>query len=91
MNYPVPPEFPETKPPTKEYAWWDLWLQLHMQQMPSQSSIGGEALGHVKALFPSVWEWQDQEMGMGGLVSRSRGRGTRGESFWRETRKGDNI
>jgi hypothetical protein len=25
-----PPEFPGTKPPTKEYTWWDSWLQLHM-------------------------------------------------------------
>jgi hypothetical protein len=26
----VTPELPGTKPPTKEYTWWDLWLQLHM-------------------------------------------------------------
>jgi hypothetical protein len=24
------PEFPGTKPPTKEYTWRDPWLQLHM-------------------------------------------------------------
>jgi hypothetical protein len=23
MNQPVPPELPGTKPPTKEYTWWD--------------------------------------------------------------------
>lgn len=23
MNYSVPPEFPVTKPPIKEIAWWD--------------------------------------------------------------------
>jgi hypothetical protein len=28
----VPPELPGNKPPTKEYTWWDSWLQLHMQQ-----------------------------------------------------------
>ena len=25
-----PPELPRTKSPTKEYKWWDSWLQLHM-------------------------------------------------------------
>jgi hypothetical protein len=34
--------------------------------------MGGEALGPVKALFPSVGECQDQEVGFGGLVSRGR-------------------
>jgi hypothetical protein len=24
------PEFPGTKPPTKEYTWRDPWLQLHI-------------------------------------------------------------
>jgi hypothetical protein len=40
---------------------------------PSQSSIGGEALGPVKALCPSIGECQGQEAGLGGLVSRVRG------------------
>jgi hypothetical protein len=40
---------------------------------PSQSSVGGEALGPVKALCPSVGECQGQEAGVGGLVSRGRG------------------
>ena len=31
--------------------------------------MGEEALGRVKALFPSVGEWQSQEAGVGGLVS----------------------
>ena len=31
------------------------------------------ALGPVKAVFPSVGECQDQEVGVGGLVSRGRG------------------
>ncbi|KRY94697.1 hypothetical protein T4B_1720 [Trichinella pseudospiralis] len=34
MNQPVPPELPGTKPPTKEYTWWDSWLQLHMLYAP---------------------------------------------------------
>jgi hypothetical protein len=37
---------------------------------PSQSSMGGEALGPVKALCPSAGECQGQEAGVGGLVSR---------------------
>jgi hypothetical protein len=51
--------------------------------------MGGEALGPVKALCPSVGECHSQEAGMGGLVSR--------ESeevigvFRGESRKGDNI
>jgi hypothetical protein len=28
----TPPELPGTKPPTKEYAWSDPWLPLHMLQ-----------------------------------------------------------
>ena len=39
------------------------------------SSMGGEALGPVKALCPNVGECQDQEAGMRGLVSRGRGKG----------------
>jgi hypothetical protein len=35
--------------------------------------MGGEALGHVKALCPSIGECQDQEAGVGGLVSRGKG------------------
>jgi hypothetical protein len=40
---------------------------------PCQSSVGGEALGPVKALCPSVGECQGQEAGVGGLMSRRRG------------------
>jgi hypothetical protein len=40
--------------------------------------MGGEALGPVKALCLSIGEWQGQEAGVGGLVSR--GRGDRGFS-----------
>ena len=49
--------------------------------------MGGEALGPVKALSPSVGECQGQEAGVGGLVSRGVGMGVLGG----ETRKGDNI
>ena len=35
--------------------------------------MGGEALGPVKAQCPNVGECQDQEAGVGGLVSRGRG------------------
>jgi hypothetical protein len=29
INQPDPPEFPGTKPPTKEHTWRNPWLQLH--------------------------------------------------------------
>jgi hypothetical protein len=51
--------------------------------------MGGEALGPVKALGPSIGECQDQEGGGGGLESRGRGNGW--GIFRGETRKGDNI
>ena len=35
--------------------------------------MGGEAFDPVKAQCPSVGECQDQEAGVGGLVSRGRG------------------
>jgi hypothetical protein len=40
--------------------------------------MGGEALGPVKALYPSIGECQGQEVGVGGLVSWSRGQGVGG-------------
>ena len=40
--------------------------------------MGGEALGPVKVLCPSVGECQNQEAGMGGLVSRGREEELRG-------------
>ena len=40
---------------------------------PSQSSMGGEALGPVQALCPSREDYQGQEAGLGGLVSKGRG------------------
>ena len=43
---------------------WPCWL-----------SMGGKALGPVKAQCSSIGECQDQEAGVGGLVSRGRGMG----------------
>jgi hypothetical protein len=37
---------------------------------PSWSSMEGEALGPMKVLCPSIGEFQDQEAGVCGLVSR---------------------
>jgi hypothetical protein len=48
--------------------------------------MGGEALGPVKVLCPSVRECQGQEVGVCGLVSREGG-----GVFGGETRKRDNI
>jgi hypothetical protein len=45
------------------------------RRWPCQSSMGGEVVGPVKALCPSVEECQGQESGVGGLVSMGRGRG----------------
>jgi hypothetical protein len=47
--------------------------------------MGGEALGPVKILCPSIGECHDQEEGVGALVSRGIG------GFGWETRKGHNM
>jgi hypothetical protein len=50
--------------------------------------MGGETLGLMKIIWPSIGECQGQEVGVGGLGSRRReGLG----DFREETRKGDNI
>jgi hypothetical protein len=52
--------------------------------------MGGEALGPMKVLCPSIGECQGQEVGVGGLLSR--GREERGQGvFGGKTRKEDNI
>jgi hypothetical protein len=51
--------------------------------------MGGEALGPVKVLCPSIKDYQGQEVGVGRLVSRGRERGA--GVFRGETRKGNNI
>jgi hypothetical protein len=43
------------------------------EELLSQLSIGGEALGSMKVLCPSIGECQDQEQGKGGLLNRGRG------------------
>jgi hypothetical protein len=43
--------------------------------------MGREALGPLKALCPSIGECQDQEAGVGGLVSRGRGEGKPGKGI----------
>jgi hypothetical protein len=50
--------------------------------------MGGEALGPVKVLCPSIGEGLDQEAGVGG---KQRERGEDWGFFGGETRKGDNI
>jgi hypothetical protein len=50
--------------------------------------MGGEALGPVKALCPSVRECQDREVGEDGFMSRGR---VWDGIFRGETKKGDNI
>jgi hypothetical protein len=51
--------------------------------------MGGEFLGPVKAVCPSVGECQGQEVGVDRLVSREGG--MEEGVFEGETRKGDNI
>ena len=40
-----------------------------------------EALGPVKVLFPSILECQDQEGGIGGFLSKGRGKTRNGIAF----------
>ena len=47
--------------------------------------MGGETLGSVKVLCPSIGECQGQEVGVSELVSRGRGKGIGG--FWRENQE----
>ena len=51
--------------------------------------MGGEDLGPVKALCPSVGKCQGQEVGVAGLVSRGREEGI--VVFRGESRKGYNT
>ena len=45
------------------------------QRIASQSSMGGEALGPVKVIFPSIRDCQGQEAGVGRLGSGEKGEG----------------
>ena len=53
------------------------------------SSTGGETLGTVKVLCPSIKECLGQELGVGWVGGR--GRGKRRGDLQRGNRKGDNI
>jgi hypothetical protein len=57
----------------------------------SQSTMGGEALGPVKVLYPSIGKCQDQERIVSGLVSRARAEGIGFFFGGGVARKGDNI
>jgi hypothetical protein len=45
-----------------------------IKEWPCQTSMGGEALGPVRARCPSVGECQGREAEVGGLMSRGRGK-----------------
>ena len=51
--------------------------------MASRSSVEGEALDPMKALYPSVGECQGQEAEVGGLGSKGRGEGIEEGGFQR--------
>jgi hypothetical protein len=53
--------------------------------------MGGEDLGPVKVLCPSIRECQGQEVKVDGLVSTGRWQGIGGVFGGGETRKEDNI
>jgi hypothetical protein len=52
--------------------------------------MGGEDLGLVKIICPTIGEFQGHEAGVGGMGNRGEGRGYSG-IFGEETRKGDSI
>ena len=56
MYQPVLPEIPGAKPPTKECAWRDPWLQMHKQQRMTLLDIKGRR-GPGKAPCSSVGEY----------------------------------
>jgi hypothetical protein len=56
---------------------------------PYGTSVRGETLGLVKALWPSVGKSQDREVGVGGLMSKGQGGGIGG--FFLEWKWGKRI
>jgi hypothetical protein len=48
--------------------WSYFFLSFIGRGWPRRSSMGGEALGPMKVLWPSVGECQDQEAGVDGLM-----------------------
>jgi hypothetical protein len=69
MNQPVPAELPGTKPPTCTHGGTHGSSYICSREWPCQSSVGGEAVGSVNVLCPSIGECQGQEAGAGRLVS----------------------
>jgi hypothetical protein len=61
MNQPVTPELPGTKPPKKTHGGTHGSSCICIRGWPSRSSMGGEVLGHMKMLCPSIGECQGQE------------------------------
>jgi hypothetical protein len=68
MNQPVPPELPGTQPKSTHGGTHGS-SHIHSRGWPCGTSVGGEALGPVKARCPSVGECQEREVGVGELVN----------------------
>jgi hypothetical protein len=69
INQPDLPELPRTKPPIKEYIHGATHGSNYIcsRGWPYLASMGGEALGPVDALWPSIgddrgvrWEWEGE-------------------------------
>jgi len=92
INQPDPHhELPETKPPTKEYTWRVPGSShIYSREWHCLSTIGGEALGPVKAHFPNVGKCQvfDMRVGEKNSINTKAGGERMGE---RASWNGDNI
>ena len=74
MNQSVCPELPGNKPSTTEYTIGTQDFScICSRGWPSQSPMGGEALGPVKVPCHNIGECQGQEAELGGLESREGG------------------
>jgi hypothetical protein len=68
-----PPELPGTKPPAREYAWRDPWIQPHIQQRTALLDINGRrGLWSCEGLMPQCRGMQARKEVVDGLVSRGR-------------------
>jgi hypothetical protein len=85
MNLPVthPLKLPGTKPPIKDMSNGGTHGSscICSRGWPSWPSVGGEALGPVKVLYPSIGKCHGQETGVGRLGSRAREKGM-GDFGW---------
>jgi hypothetical protein len=92
MNQPVPPELPGTKPPKSTHGGTHGSSCICGRGWPSQTSMGGEALGPMKAVCPSVGEMSRPGSRSGWVGEQGEGGGDRGRVFFiREIRKGDTF